>query len=98
MKLDMGQVAAEAVERLHRGQRRPPVARQAELVAVNVDWMWQSQLVCAASDRGNDLARSNIETVDLRLQAHLLGHRLPLPLLHAARIHQLRRIAAPRAE
>ena len=37
VKLDVRQVAAGVAERLHRLERRPPVAGHAEIVAVEVD-------------------------------------------------------------
>ena len=47
----MGQVAAVALERLHRLERRLPVAGQAEVVAVDVDGVRQIELVAGGSTK-----------------------------------------------
>ena len=43
VKLDMGQMGADAVEAAHRFQQRAPVAGQAEVGGVDVQGMWQPQ-------------------------------------------------------
>ena len=68
VELDVGQVPAMALEELHRLERGRPVAREAEVVAVDVHRVRQfSSSTAWATDR-DDLARRHAEVVDGRVE------------------------------
>ena len=98
VELDVRQMAARVAERLHRLERRPPVAGHAEIVAVDVDRVRQPQLVDGARDLFDDLPRRDAEVRDVLVQAVHVAARQLLPDLDAAGIDDLRREAFGRSQ
>src|SRR5262249_56615960 len=52
--LEVGQVGAVALQHLHRLERRGVVARRPQVVAVQVQWVGQPQVVDDAGQRRDD--------------------------------------------
>ena len=98
VELDVRQVAAVAFERLHRFERRRPVAGHAEVVAVDVDRVRQAEFVGRLGDAADDLPRRDVEVVDRARRGRERCRLLLLPDLDAAGVDELRRIALGRAE
>ena len=89
MELDVGQVAAVPLERFHCFEGRGPIARQPEIVGMNVHAMGQFQLVGRAGDAVNDLPWRDVEMFDQRIQSADVAALLLFPDFDAARIDHL---------
>ena len=76
--LQVSHVGAAAVEALHRFQRGVEIARGAEVVAVQVNGMWQVQFVTNLGQAVYDHRRRQL-VVARNNFAHLLGVVAPLP-------------------
>ena len=98
VELDVRQMAAMSLEQFHRLERGRPVARQAEVVAVDVDRVRQAELVDRPGDPADDLTGGHAEAIDDGVQILDVPLAPMLPDLDAARVHQLRCIALRRAE
>ncbi len=61
VELDVRDVAAMSFERLHRFERGAPVAGHAQVVAVDVHRVRQTQLVHRRGHTANDLSRRHVE-------------------------------------
>ena len=72
-------------ERLHRFERRAPVAGHAQIVAVDVHRVRQPQLVGRARDAVDDLPRRHVEVIDRLVQAVDIAALMALPDFDAAR-------------
>ena len=95
VELEVREVRAAALERAQRVERRAPVARDAEVVAVDVDRVRQAELVHRAGDRVEHLPRRDagdvvVERGDVAVAV--------LPALDAARVDELDAVAARRLE
>ena len=95
VELEVREVRAPALERAQRVERRAPVARDAEVVAVDVDGMREPELVHRAGDRVDHLPRRDagdvvVERGDVAVAA--------LPALDAARVDELDPVAARRLQ
>jgi hypothetical protein len=90
VELDVRQMPARIAERLHRLERGVPVARHAEVVAVDVHGMRQPQLVDRARDVLDDLPRRDAEVRDVLVETVHIAARQLLPHLDAAGVDDLR--------
>ena len=96
VKLQVGEMRPVAVHRPHAVERRRYVARDAEIVAVNVRGMRQAQLIGGADQCFENRTRGHAAGSDRRIE--LDGPASLLPQLDAAGIHHLDGIAARRAQ
>ena len=92
MELEVGEVRLAPRQRSHRVERGVGVARDPEVVGVNVDGMGQPELVHGSADRLEHLARRHLEAFDLVVERVDVAVAL-LPQLHPAGIHELHPIA-----
>ena len=64
VELDVRHVTAMAFQRPHRFQGRFPIARDTEIVAVNVDWVGNPEVVHGVGHFPYDLAGRHIKMID----------------------------------
>src|SRR5678815_2235840 len=69
VKLDMREVTTRVAERLHRFERRGPVARHPEVIGVQVNRVRKLQRVNGARDLLDDLPRCHTEVRDVLVQS-----------------------------
>ena len=93
VKLQVREMGSPALECTHGVERHRHVARNTEVVAVDVRGMRQPELVRGVGEHLEDPAWSDVRGTDGIIERLHLAH-IPLPQLDPARIHDLDRVRA----
>ena len=93
MKLNVGQVGLESIERSHGLQRSRPVSGHSKIVGVDVDRVRQVERVGCLGNGANDLSRGDIEAGNNLVEIRCVTRSGLFPKLDAARIDNLGRVA-----
>ena len=92
VKLNVRQMTTVSFQSFHCLVRCDVIARQTEVVAVQMHGMWQLQFVDSPSESSNDVSRCHIKRVDFRIERRGIAEPA-LPVLDTTGVHQLGRVA-----
>ena len=81
-------MAAETFQRFHGFQRGFPVAGHSQIIAVDVNRMWQAKFSGRLSHATDNLTGSDIEVVDRLIQTADVSRLMRLPDFDTTRVHQ----------
>ena len=88
----MGEVCASPLKRFHGFERGRPVARDSQLIAVDMDGMWQLQAIGRHGHFAQDSAWRQAIERDFVIQS-AVTITAGLPHLHATRVDQFDSVA-----